>query len=273
DFFARRRVKPLTQRHCARAAAEVLRFGDKRRYQWRTAQQRDKLMVDYLPVRACFDERINLKDALDVPQARLALKGFSKAAPGGQRGPCPWQAALLMIDQGLASRIPRACIFGAAVAATLGYLQLVELLSVMVCNATRLRHSATSAQPQVSIALVPAAPSDCPPSVTAKSSERDDAVTCGAGAASRRRAARLLRDPKAAAPPAGPIFPFAAREFEVLLTKLSVAAGLQRLRLCPRALRCGGASTDFSLRCRALAEAQRHGRWKCGAIVRRHEKT
>ena len=50
------------------------------------------------------------------------------------------------------------------------------------------------------------------------------------------------------------------------------AAGLQRLRLCPHALRHGGASSDFALKHLTLSEVQRRGRWKCVASVRRYEK-
>ncbi|CAK0889656.1 unnamed protein product [Prorocentrum cordatum] len=292
DFLARRRVKPLTQQHYGRAAAEVKRFAERHHYPQRTPAQRDQLMVDYLQgiflagdgifaartalYGYAFEEKINPRDASEFPQARLTLKGFSKAAPGEQRDPCPWETALLIIDQCLSSPCPRQRLVGAAAAVAFdGYLRLSELLSVKACNVTCLQHSATSACPQVSISLMPAAPPDCPPSATTKSGEYDDTVIVGgsaAAAAPRRWVARLVRDLKRATPATRPLFPFTAREFEAAFRQAADAAGLQRLRLCPHALRHGGASVDFALKYRSLAEVQRHGRWKCAASVRRYEK-
>ncbi|CAK0861131.1 unnamed protein product, partial [Prorocentrum cordatum] len=292
DFLARRRVKPLTQQHYARAAAEVRRFAIQHRYPLATPAQRDKLMVDYLQsiflagdgifaartalYGYAFEERVNLRDVTEFPQARLTLKGFAKASPGEQRDPCPWEAALLIIDQCLTSHCPRQQLVGAGVAVAFdGYLRLSELLHLKACDVTCLRHSATSAYPQVSITLMPAAPADCPPSVTTKAGEYDDTVTfggIGSAGISRRWVAKLLRDLKATTPPTRPLFPFSHREFEVAFREAADAAGLQRLRLCPHSLRHGGASTDFALKHRSLAEVQRRGRWKCAASVRRYEK-
>ncbi len=193
DFLARRRVKPLTQQHYARAAAEVRRFAIQHRYPLATPAQRDKLMVDYLQsiflagdgifaartalYGYAFEERVNLRDVTEFPQARLTLKGFAKASPGEQRDPCPWEAALLSIDHCLTSHSPRQQLVGAGVAVAFdGYLRLSELLNLKACDVTCLRHSATSAYPQVSITLMPAAPADCPPSVTTKAGEYDDTV-------------------------------------------------------------------------------------------------
>ena len=285
-------MKPLTQQHYGRAAAEVRRFAEQHRYQQSTPAQRDQLMVNYLQsifmagdgifaarvalYGYAFEERVNLRDAAEFPQARLTLKGFSKAAPGEQRDPCPWEAALLMIDECLGSADPRQQLLGAAIAVAFdGYLRLSELLSIKACDVTCLRHSATSAYPQVSITLMPSAPPDCPPSATTKSGEYDDTVIIGGGAsatASRRWVAKLIRDLKQATPATRPLFPFTPREFEIGFRRAADAAGLQHLRLCPHALRHGGASVDFALKARTLVEVQRHGRWKCTASVRRYEK-
>ncbi|CAK0816768.1 unnamed protein product, partial [Prorocentrum cordatum] len=282
DFLARRRVKPLTQQHYGRAAAEVRRFAERHHYPQTTAAQRDQLMVGYLQGifvaggGYAFEERIDLRGASEFPQARLTLRGFSRAAPGEQRGPCPWEAALLMVDQYLGSSCPRQRLVGVAVAGAFdGYLRLPVLLSVKACDVTCLQHSATSACPQVSISLMLAAPPDCPPSATTKSGESDDAVIAGgsaAAAALRRWVARLIRDLKRAKPATWPLFPFTAREFQAALRQAGDAAGLQRLRLGPHALRHGGASVDYALQDRSPAEVQRHGRWKCAASVSRYEK-
>ena len=292
DFLARRRVKPLTQQHYARAAAEVRRFADRNQYRFATAKQRDKLMVDYLQsiflagdgifaartalYGFAFEERVNLKDPSEFPQARLTLKGFSKASPGEQRDPCPWEAAVLIIEPCLDSPDPRQRLLGAAVAVAFdGYLRLSELLSIKGGDVTCLRHSATSAYPQVSITLMPCPPPDAPASATTKSGEYDDTVIFGGGGpgtASRRWVAKLLRDLKAATPATKPLFPFTAREFQLAFRQAANTAGLQRLRLCPHALRHGGASADFATKARTLLEVQRHGRWKCAASVRRYEK-
>ncbi|CAK0812661.1 unnamed protein product, partial [Prorocentrum cordatum] len=269
DFLARRRVKPLTQQHYVKAAAEVRRFAALHHYLGQTAAQRDKLMVDYLQhvflagdgifaARAAlygyaFEGRLNLKEASEFPQA-----------------------AVLIIEPCLSSPALQQRLLGAAVAVAFdGYLRLSELLSIKSCDVTCLQHSATSGYPQVSITLMPSSPPDAPPSTTAKSGECDDAVTFGGGGPGttpRRWAARLLRDLKLATPSTRPLFPFGVREFQLAFRQAADAAGLQRLRLCPHALRHGGASSDFALKARALAEAQRRGRWKCAASVRRHEK-
>ncbi|CAK0884216.1 unnamed protein product [Prorocentrum cordatum] len=234
DFLARRRVKPLTQQHYAKAAAEVRRFAAPHHYLVQAAAQRDKLMVDYLQhIFLAGDGIFAARTALyGYAFARLTLKGFSKAAPGEQRDPCPWGAARL---------------------------RLSELLSIKSCDVTCLRHSAASGYPQVSITLMPSSPPDAPPSITAKSGEYDDAVIFGGGGpgtAPRRWVARLLRDLKAAAPSTRPLFPFGVREFQLAFRQAADAAGLQRLRLCPHALRHGGASSDFALKARTLASSQ-----------------
>eukprot|EP00959_Pyramimonas_sp_CCMP1952_P067857 1416075-Pyramimonas_sp.AAC.1 len=72
------------------AAAEARRFAERHHYQQSTAAQRGQLMVDYLQsiflagdgifaartalYGYAFEERINLRDASEFPQARLALK-------------------------------------------------------------------------------------------------------------------------------------------------------------------------------------------------------
>ncbi|CAK0851311.1 unnamed protein product [Prorocentrum cordatum] len=220
-----------------------------------TAAQRGQLMVDYLQsiilagggifaartARHGFalEEKINLWDSGEFPQAWLTPMGFSKAAFGEQRGPCPWAAALLTTfasgSRGPAWRRPPTGTSGS------------ELLSIKACDVNCLRHS-------VSTTPMPAPPPDCSPPATIK-----------------RWAARMLRDLERATPAIRPLFPFAAREFELAFGRAADSAGLQRLRLRPRSLRHGGASVDFALNCRSLAEVQRRGRWTCAASVRRCE--
>ena len=157
-----------------------------------------------------------------------------------------------------------------------GYLRPSELLELRANDVHVLDKAAGARYGKVSATIRPCRPDDgLPPMPRTKAGEYDDTVTFGDAAsakAGRAFVAPLVAALKAARRGSQTLLALTIGQLDFLFADAVKALKLQRLRSTPHCCRHGGASTDFSLKTRSLAEVQRRGRWKAQSSVRRYEK-
>ena len=147
-----------------------------------------------------FVAHLNLKDVHELAQSKLCLAGFSRAAPGEQRDPMPWEAAMLLCRFLLQRQLPLDRLVAEMVVVMFdGYLRLSEILSLLGGHITVLPKARTLPYTPVSISIYPMGDPQLAGPRT-KSGEYDDTIVFGTAAskqAGRGFVADLLRRRKA----------------------------------------------------------------------------
>ena len=294
SYLQSRSVRPATALRYTSAADEFVTWCRTQNFPILEQDARDKAMTAYVHAlffkgEPLYSARValygfawkvglNLKDPLELHGSKMALKGYTVAAPDQQRDPLPWDAALL-IAQNLAERntLEGRSAARAVIVMFDGYFRPSEFLGLKGGDVTVLKQRGLVHYPSVTVRLAPSHVDDGSPApLRAKSGQYDDTIVIG-DSASRAAGRALAHDVvvhlKKHCSGLRRLCDLSLARLDTLFKSAVEDLGLQRLRVTPHCCRHGGASTDYSGGHRSLDQIQRHGRWLAVASVRRYEKT